>query len=212
MPPPRTPIPSLFSRLRTATSQPHRPDSTTLHRSVKHVIAGGIFTHIFISYIGGVSFTHGISMVPTIPYSGQPAPFIIYSNLHRRGRNIQVGDMVIFKHPTRSGQTALKRVIGLPGDYVSVVSGARDEGDLGKKAEDGDWANVKNQAFRVPEGHCWVAGDNLDWSRDSRVHGPVPLALVQSKAVGLLFPWRERRWFKNGLGDSNGVGKEQVIL
>ena len=37
--------------------------------------------------------------------------------------------------------------------------------------------------MQVPEGHCWVLGDNLTESRDSRVYGPIPLALVRGKAT-----------------------------
>ena len=35
----------------------------------------------------------------------------------------------------------------------------------------------------MPEGHCWLIGDNLPESRDSRTFGPVPLALIMGKVV-----------------------------
>lgn len=50
------------------------------------------------------------------------------SRFHRRGKGIQVGDLVLFKVPINNGR-AIKRVAGLPGDYVlshSPESG-RDE-------------------------------------------------------------------------------------
>src|SRR5262249_22707706 len=36
---------------------------------------------------------------------------------------------------------------------------------------------------RVPEGQCYVLGDNRDPSRDSRDRGPVPYACVRGKVV-----------------------------
>lgn len=42
---------------------------------------------------------------------------------------------------------------------------------------------LTNILHQVPEGHVWVAGDNLPWSRDSRMYGPVPLGLVKGKLI-----------------------------
>jgi hypothetical protein len=45
---------------------------------------------------------------------------------------------------------------------------------------------------QVPEGHAWVLGDNLSGSRDSRIYGPIPLALVMGKVVAKIEwngPW-----------------------
>lgn len=53
--------------------------------------------------------------------------------------------------------------------------------------------------IQVPEGHCWIVGDNLPASRDSRQFGPLPLALVQGKVVAKILPWKERAWVANGL-------------
>lgn len=105
-----------------------------------------------------------------------------------------------------------KRVIGMPGDYVSVITPGRSDEDLGKDAEEGDWANVKEQMIKVPEGHCWVAGDNLDWSRDSRVFGPLPLGLIRGKVMAVILPVRAWKWFGNEsqLNDFNNGEKEWV--
>lgn len=51
----------------------------------------------------------------------------------------------------------------------------------------------------MPEGHCWMLGDNLSESRDSRSYGPVPLALIKGKVAAKVAPWRERKWIENSL-------------
>ena len=46
--------------------------------------------------------------------------------------------------------------------------------------QDDEWDEP--EMIQVPEGHVWVEGDNLSWSRDSRFFGPVPLALVRGRS------------------------------
>jgi inner membrane protease subunit 1 len=54
-------------------------------------------------------------MLPTfeVIYDG-----IIISAWYRRGRGIQVGDIVQFDSVVKPGEKVIKRVIGLEGDYV----------------------------------------------------------------------------------------------
>ena len=56
-----------------------------------------------------------------------------------------------------------------------------------------------NTLSKIPEGHCWVAGDNIPDSRDSRDYGPIPLALIKGKVVARVWPFSQRKWFKNAL-------------
>ena len=71
----------------------------------------------------------------------------------------------------------------MPGDYVlkdenlaPTAGGARMSGIYEK--ERGEPVMVQ-----VPEGHVWLAGDNLSRSRDSRFYGPVPFAMIESKLL-----------------------------
>jgi inner membrane protease subunit 1 len=166
-----------------------------------------------MSYIGGVNGTDGISMVPTIPHSYRGHPYILYSSLNRRGRNIRVGDVITYTHPLFPKQQGCKRVIGMPGDFVSVVTPGRTNDDSEAEDVDGKWASVKEQMVRVPEGHCWVAGDNLEWSRDSRLYGPLPLGLVKSKVLAVILPWGEAKWLGADVDveDSTGEEREWVL-
>jgi inner membrane protease subunit 1 len=75
----------------------------------------------------------------------------------------------------------------MPGDYVvrddtysPTVGGAPipglDEGEM-------DAVREEPVMVQVPEGHVWVSGDNLPYSRDSRFHGPLPMALIRGKTL-----------------------------
>ena len=47
----------------------------------------------------------------------------------------------------------MQRLIALPGDWIQIPE--------------------KREIRQVPDGHCWVEGDNADDSWDSRHYGPV---------------------------------------
>lgn len=42
--------------------------------------------------------------------------------------------------------------------------------------------------MKVPDGHVWLVGDNLPWSRDSREYGPVPMGLIVGKVLAKAWP------------------------
>ncbi|KAL9070089.1 MAG: hypothetical protein Q9157_005944 [Trypethelium eluteriae] len=73
--------------------------------------------HLFLTYAYDTGDAYGVSMMPTMDSSGE---FLIMSKKYRRGRGVQVGDMVSFKHPVlaESMGRSVKRVVGMPGDFV----------------------------------------------------------------------------------------------
>ncbi len=131
----------------------------------------------------------------------------------------QRGDVMVF-FPPHEERYFIKRVIGLPGDKVSVVNGQlfingeRMEqsdaqpvaGDLrsGRFSEDlnGYQHPIQrrlqpgrlSQNFHdiVPAGHYFMMGDNRDNSSDSRVWGPVPAERIVGKAFARWMFWDER--------------------
>ena len=141
-------------------------------------------------------------MVPTISAQGD---CVIVSRLHKRGRDVKVGDLVDFEHPLVPGTGAIKRVVGMPGDFVvkdtpaGIVMGA--DGLLGRlAAEDVLKKDGKEKMMlQVPEGHCWILGDNILESRDSRTYGPLPLGLIKGKVIAKVWPLGEAKWFENNL-------------
>jgi signal peptidase I len=107
-------------------------------------------------------------------------------------RDIQRGDIVVFKHPGQPEKDYIKRVIGLPGDRVEVhgdtawVNGRKlDEpyvnGLYRRPGFEGPW--------RVPPGHYFVMGDHRNRSADSRAPETqtVPRELIKGRAFMILF-------------------------
>ncbi|GAB1743728.1 hypothetical protein NU219Hw_g650t1 [Hortaea werneckii] len=145
--------------------------------------------HIFIEYFYILTAAYGISMLPTIASAGD---WLLISKYYRRGREVRVGDVVSYKLPLKPGENGVKRVVGLSGDFVevreAVVDEVQEEGDGGGKRK---VVGSRARCLQVPQGHCWVVGDNLKWSRDSRIFGPLPLALVTGKVIA---KWSWSSW------------------
>ncbi|KAJ6516015.1 peptidase S24/S26A/S26B/S26C [Mycena sanguinolenta] len=89
----------------------------------------------------------------------------IYKGHHQRG------DIVVLKSPENAKHEIVKRIIGVAGDTIQTLAYALPE-------------------VQVPVGSIWVEGDSIH-SLDSNSFGPVPLGLVDSRLVCLIWPvWR----------------------
>ncbi|KAF2748703.1 LexA/Signal peptidase [Sporormia fimetaria CBS 119925] len=191
-----------FTR-RSGSRKPPTPLTTQLFWVVQALLVGHLFTKYYLS----IRSCYGPSMLPTIPDPhSKPflSPNLLISKLHAHGKNVQVGDIVVYKIPIQQKGSGVKRVIGMPGDLVAVVTRGKLDEDLvdldpAKKASSTgapakQFAEVTEKMIRVPEGHCWVVGDNMEWSRDSRNFGPLPLNLVSGKVLAIAWPPSEMKW------------------
>ncbi|KAJ8607134.1 hypothetical protein MRB53_040487 [Persea americana] len=80
--------------------------------------------HVFAEYFYECNGAYGISMLPTFASFGD---WPVTSKYHRRGRDVKVGDVVSFKHPVRQREHAIKRIIGLEGDFVLMNTPGRSD-------------------------------------------------------------------------------------
>ena len=98
------------------------------------------------------------------------------------------GDIIVFNPPVRSDKPYIKRVIGLPGETVSVQDGYVyiDGQRLDEPYINGPITECGNQRrcdpVTVPEGEIFVMGDNRTNSSDSRSFGPVDVDRIIGKA------------------------------
>lgn len=122
----------------------------------------GCFVHLVHHSVYEVTETHGESMLPTLNYTGD---YVHVNKYYRRGRNVQIGDLIVATKPTDPGQRVCKRITGMPGDVICVDPSS------------GDY----DRYITVPKGHCWVTGDNLTQSLDSRSYGVLPLGLIKGR-------------------------------
>jgi signal peptidase I len=133
----------------------------------------------------------GASMDPTF-YNGQ---YLIVDELSYNIGNPDRGDVVVFKYPKNPSQYFIKRIIGLPGETVSIdasgyVSIKDKDGAVKLKLTEPYVAYPKDDVSlrTLGDGEYFVMGDNRAGSFDSRAWGPVPRNLIVGKAFLRLFP------------------------
>lgn len=135
----------------------------------------------------------GFSMRPTL----QDGEYILVSKLAYKLGEPQRGDIVVFIFPVNPEEDLIKRVIGLPGDTISVEGGvlsingvAMDEPYISAPpAYDGSWL--------VAPGELFVLGDNRNDSRDSHQWGLLPIENVIGRAVVIYWPPEEWQVIKH---------------
>jgi signal peptidase I len=100
----------------------------------------------------------------------------------------RTGDIIVFHDPLNEKEDFIKRIIGTPGDTVSVHNGQvsvngkvlRENYIKETTNYDGDWV--------VPKDALFVLGDNRNESSDSHIWGFVPLRDVVGKALFEYWP------------------------
>lgn len=109
------------------------------------------------------------------------------------------GDIVIFKFPRDPSRDFVKRVVGLPGETVSLEQGRVfidgmpvDEPYL----EERDDSNMPPTL--VPPESYFVMGDNRDGSSDSRHWGTVPMENIVGKVALKYWPISEFSLLSDG--------------
>lgn len=125
--------------------------------------------HLVATNLVQCSPASGPSMVPTFTVDGE---WLLSDMTCRRGRRIAVGDLVLYRIPIFADQSGVKRVIGMPGDYVSL--GTPSEG--GGHGSPSQMIQVSFSSTAVPTG-CERDRDR-EWSladllRSQGARGPL---------------------------------------
>ncbi|OJJ36520.1 hypothetical protein ASPWEDRAFT_97262, partial [Aspergillus wentii DTO 134E9] len=103
-----------------------------------------------------------------------------------RKRRLERGMVVTFRSPANPSHTAIKRIVGLPGDRITTRDPCLKPTQI------------------VPFNHVWLEGDAEDPNKslDSNTYGPVSISLLSGRVMAVLWPrLRMLRWsdWENGV-------------
>ena len=155
------------------------------------------------------------SMLPTLKIGQR----VLVNRLGNRFNDPKIGEIVVFHPPAgaegtgdtcgdtnrspgkacdkptpqKASENFIKRVVGLPGDRLSIHNGhvirnGKQEKDSYIAPCAGGSACNLPQTITVPPGHYFMMGDNRGESDDSRFWGPVPRGWIIGGAFATYWP------------------------
>lgn len=155
------------------------------------VFVGSLFIVVYL-FIMQPNQVKGASMEPTF----QSGDYILTSKITYKFRSPERGDVIVFKSPKNPDVDYIKRIIGIPGDRITVKKGEVyiNEIQLVEKYisdKTNLWEGGFSQegiVFTVPDGELFVMGDNRPRSSDSREFGPISFDLIIGEVFFRYFP------------------------
>ena len=154
--------------------------------------------HILVS-----KFSYGTHIPNEIPFLNIKLfdDIVLFSKVPQRG------DIIVFKFPKDEKRDFIKRVIGLPGDFLEV---RRQKVYINDKLYEDTHARHTDPASNdslvprddfgpvlVPEEYVFVMGDNRENSQDSRYWGFLNVKKIRGKALMIYWSWnRIENWVR----------------
>ncbi len=151
-------------------------------------------------------FVRGASMEPTF-LDGE---YLVIDELSYRLREPERGEVIVFRYPQSPSQFFIKRIIGLPGETVTVENGhvvihnlQHPEGVVLDESSYLDAAvrTGGNLTLRLSATEFFVLGDNREASSDSRSWGALPRDDIIGRVWLRAFPftrWGVMHWERPG--------------
>jgi signal peptidase I len=167
------------------------------------VIGGAIIIAVVVrTFILQTFWIPSPSMSPTLVENDR----VLVNKLAYRFHDVNRGDVVVFERPPNEPPSEIKdlikRVVGLPGERVSIMDGKVSIN--GRVLDEPYTHNLQTvldscpityvpgidteQGFKVPEGHVLVLGDNRTNSHDGRCFGAIDEDLIVGRAFFLMWP------------------------
>lgn len=142
-------------------------------------------------YIAQPFIVSGASMEGTFHNS----EYLIVDQLTYHFREPERGEVIIFHYPHDVSKYFIKRVIGLPGETVSIkdnnvviTSPDNPEGFVLNETYIGDAMTTGDQSVTLGGDEYFVMGDNREHSSDSRIWGILTKDKIVGRAWLRLFP------------------------
>jgi signal peptidase I len=126
----------------------------------------------------------GFSMIPSL----QNGEYVLVSRLSYKLDSPQRGDIIVFGLPGNQTQDLIKRVIGLPGETVSIQKNMVKINGVPLEEPYIEQEPLYTGEWTVPEGQLFVLGDNRNDSKDSHQWGYLPMENIIGKALVIYWP------------------------
>ncbi|MBX2866706.1 signal peptidase I [Candidatus Kaiserbacteria bacterium] len=179
----------------TPTDTPSVSDAPQNEHWAKELLRFVLITLVIVVpirvFIAQPFIVSGASMESTF----QNGDYLIVDQLTYHFEEPQRGDVVVFRYPNDPSRFFIKRVIGIPGDTITITGNKITL--INKEYPEGVALNEPyvekqsprtDQTFVLEDEEYVVFGDNRDESSDSRLWGVLPRENISGRAFVRLFP------------------------
>lgn len=151
-----------------------------------------------ISIIGLVAFffVYLLIMRPQRIYGNSMMPgladgsYLLTTKVPYYLSNPKRGDIIVFTPPISSSDVFIDRIVGLPGETVSIKQGdiyingqiLVEKYLLSPRSTKGGTFLEEDKPYKIPEGSYFVMSDDREITNDSRMWGPVDKSAISGKA------------------------------
>jgi len=157
---------------------------------VREILETLLFTFFVIFFVRAATQNfriEGASMEPTM-HEGQ---YLIINKLAYMLDEPERGDIIVLHFPNDRSRDFIKRIIGLPGDTVSIANGIVTVNGVQLDEPYIKAATPENQTWTVPADQFFVMGDNRPNSSDSRRWEHLPRTDIIGQAWVVYWPPQE---------------------
>lgn len=181
------------------------------NRNIFLVIFVGTVVFIYdvfktVSTVLGVAFLIRFFLIQPFYVSGQSMEpnfhnneYIIVDQVSYRFSDPHRGDVVVFKYPMNVAFSFIKRIVGLPGERISIQNGDitiyNQENPQGFSIKESyipsNVMTLGDVDTVLKDSEYFVLGDNRPNSSDSRQWGKLPEHLIVGKVWVVLYPFED---------------------
>ncbi len=161
-----------------------RPGWLTFIIETIQTLVLAIILYVLIDSVMARVRVDNISMQPTL----HPGEFLLVNKIEYKLGKVQRGDIIVFHYPLNPSEDYIKRVIGVPGDNVTI---SNTRVLVNNQTLTEPYISAPPQysgTWQVPDGKVFVLGDNRNQSSDSHSWGFVPSENIVGKALVVYWP------------------------
>lgn len=156
-----------------------------LAREIVETIALALLIFIVVRFVIQSFHADSVSMKPGLNGSD----LVMVNKIAYIFHSPERGDVIVFHYPLNTSKNLIERIIGLPGDTVTIDSThVWVDGVALKEPYISQASNPQGQTWKVPPGEYFVMNDNRLNNDDSRTWGFVPKSFIVGKAVAVYWP------------------------
>jgi len=172
------------------SEKPVQTKSSSFWELVRYAIIALIIVVPFRIYVAQPYVVDGSSMDPTF----KNGDYLIVDQLSERFHDPARESVIIIRYPKDPSKFFIKRLIGFPGETVSITDGkvtiynTSNKNGIALNEPYIIYPKIENFSATLGPDEYFVMGDNRAGSSDSRIWGPVPQKYIIGTPILRLLP------------------------